>query len=157
MALGATMLITTGRWNTKQEISRYVYQKIKHEKRYGEGTWTMGHIQMEIFQQCYTNFCLLIVPAALVCNNTASKGEFRALEIIGILMWVGSYLFESIADHQKMQWIKNCPKEERRTAICNVGLWYYSRHPNYFGEWMVWNSLCVMSIPSTFDLDLPLA
>lgn len=102
MALGAIWLITSGRWSTKQEIGRYVYQKIKHEKRHGEGSWTMMHIQKEIFLQCYTNFCLLIVPIALVCNNTDSKGQFRILEVVGILMWICSYLFESVADSQKM-------------------------------------------------------
>ena len=116
----------------------------------------MMHIQKEIFLQCYTNFCLLIVPIALVCNNTESKGQFRILEVVGILMWVASYIFESVADNQKMQFIKNTKKEERRTAICNVGLWHYCRHPNYFGEWMVWNSLCVIAIPSIFDQQLPL-
>jgi steroid 5-alpha reductase family enzyme len=101
MALGATVLITTGRWSTKQEISRYVYQRIKHEEAHGEGSWTMMHIQKEIFLQCYTNFCLLIVPIALVCNNTASKGEFRIPEVVGILTWVAAYVWESVADKQK--------------------------------------------------------
>ena len=35
-----------------------------------------------------------------------------------------------------------------RGAVCDVGLWQYCRHPNYFGEWMVWNSLALASIPS---------
>ena len=36
----------------------------------------------------------------------------------------------------------------RRGAVCDVGLWQYCRHPNYFGEWMVWNSLALASLPS---------
>ena len=45
-------------------------------------------------------------------------------------------------------------KKGDRTAVCDNGLWYYSRHPNYFGEWMVWNSLIVFSVPSALNLGL---
>ena len=38
-------------------------------------------------------------------------------------------------------------KGEKR-KVCTVGLWQYSRHPNYFGEWMVWNALVLASVPS---------
>jgi len=36
----------------------------------------------------------------------------------------------------------------QKNQVCNVGLWRYSRHPNYFAEWMVWNGLIIASIPS---------
>ena len=35
-----------------------------------------------------------------------------------------------------------------KNKVCNVGLWKYTRHPNYFAEWMVWNGLIIASIPS---------
>ena len=47
-------------------------------------------------------------------------------------------------------------KAKERNVVCNVGLWKYSRHPNYFGEWMVWNSLIVMAIPSIQALKITL-
>jgi steroid 5-alpha reductase family enzyme len=43
-------------------------------------------------------------------------------------------------------------QETNNRALCNVGLWRYSRHPNYFFEWMVWNSLIIISLPSLFEL-----
>jgi steroid 5-alpha reductase family enzyme len=36
----------------------------------------------------------------------------------------------------------------QKNQVCNVGLWRYSRHPNYFAEWMVWNGVIIASIPS---------
>merc|ERR1712130_505523 len=39
-------------------------------------------------------------------------------------------------------------KDKVKDAVCEVGLWRYSRHPNYFCEWMVWCSLALSSLPS---------
>ena len=38
-----------------------------------------------------------------------------------------------------------------------MGLWRYCRHPNYFGEWMVWNSIILIALPSIFRLNLDIA
>ena len=43
-------------------------------------------------------------------------------------------------------------KESKQAQVCDVGLWKYSRHPNYFFEWMVWNGLIVAAIPSWLAL-----
>ena len=43
-------------------------------------------------------------------------------------------------------------KKGKYNQVCNVGLWKYSRHPNYFSEWMVWNGLIVLAIPSWLNL-----
>ena len=40
-----------------------------------------------------------------------------------------------------------------RNRVCNTGLWRFSRHPNYFAEWMVWNGLVIASIPSWLELN----
>merc|ERR1712227_515069 len=53
---------------------------------------------------------------------------------------------------QKRKFAVNCKKNGISKAVCNVGLWQYSRHPNYFGEWMVWNSLVITSLPSLLSL-----
>ena len=74
------------------------------------------------------------------------------LEICGWVLWLTSFAFEHTADRQKKQFIKDCIKNNIKNAVCDVGLWRYSRHPNYFGEWMVWNSLIITSIPSLLAL-----
>jgi len=101
--------------------------------------------------QAYANYGILMLPGALVCNNT---DPMTPLEIFGFALWVFSYLFESIADNQKLSFMIKKSKAKEKNAVCNVGLWRYSRHPNYFGEWMVWNSLVVICLPSLFSLKI---
>ena len=55
-----------------------------------------------------------------------------------------------IADIQKQKFLKKAFLEKRKKQVCDIGLWKYSRHPNYFAEWMVWNSLILSSLPSFF-------
>ena len=69
-------------------------------------------------------------------------------EIIGILIWLSAFIMESVADMQKLSFFKKMKKLGQKNQVCNVGLWKYSRHPNYFAEWMVWNGLIIASIPS---------
>ena len=59
---------------------------------------------------------------------------------------------ESIADLQKLAFLRDMKKKGESNRVCNVGLWRYRRHPNYFAEWMVWTALVVASIPSWLAL-----
>jgi steroid 5-alpha reductase family enzyme len=43
-------------------------------------------------------------------------------------------------------------QQGKKNQVCNVGLWRYSRHPNYFAEWLVWTALVVASVPSWLAL-----
>lgn len=43
-------------------------------------------------------------------------------------------------------------KEGKKGQLCDIGLWKYTRHPNYFGEWMVWNSLCIVAAQAIINL-----
>ena len=48
--------------------------------------------------------------------------------------------------------MRESKKSGRKDGVCNIGLWQYCRHPNYFGEWMVWNSLVVATLPSAMAM-----
>merc|ERR1712215_36718 len=80
------------------------------------------------------------------------RGPLTMLEICGWALWFLSLVFEHTADQQKLNFARECKEKKVRDAVCDVGLWRYSRHPNYFGEWMVWNSLVISSLPSLVAL-----
>ena len=60
--------------------------------------------------------------------------------IIGGGIFFVGFLGEIIADHQLYK------HKQSSTKICNIGLWKYSRHPNYFFEWLIWMGISVTFI-----------
>ncbi|XP_022725792.1 uncharacterized protein LOC111282098 isoform X2 [Durio zibethinus] len=66
-----------------------------------------------------------------VVNASDRDPSIQAEDIIGWIMWSVGTSVEVIADQQKLSF-KNSP--ENRGKWCNIGLWKYSRHPNYFGD-----------------------
>ncbi|KAK6127738.1 hypothetical protein DH2020_038514 [Rehmannia glutinosa] len=79
-----------------------------------------------------------------VVNASDRNPSLQAADIIGWIMWALGLLVETIADQQKLTF-KNSP--ESRGKWCDVGLWKYSRHPNYFGEILLWWGIFVAATP----------
>jgi len=144
MGIGSLILLKKGHLDT--ELSRYKYQR-KRWKKTGYTNIDIS-LQYEIMLQCFANITFLVIPAILQAFNPQ---EFLSpLEILGYLFWLVFFGMEHFADIQKQQFSKKAFLENRKKQVCNVGLWKYSRHPNYFAEWMVWNSLILSSLPSLF-------
>jgi len=123
----------------KTEFPRYNYRKMMLEK--SGKKHTDFHILVEMMAQGFANMTVLAIPGFLIAvNNT---GSISYLEIAGIFIWGMAYIFESIADSQKLLFIS-----KNSEGVCNIGLWKYSRHPNYFSEWLVWTSLVIAAVPS---------
>jgi steroid 5-alpha reductase family enzyme len=67
--------------------------------------------------------------------------------VCGLTIWLVSVAGESIADAQLSHFRKN---PQNRGKTCRVGLWRYSRHPNYFFEWLHWFTYVFLSIGAPF-------
>lgn len=86
---------------------------------------------------------VLTLPFVLVCGYADSQWHF--IELLGILVWAGGLCGEAIADNQ-LETFKAAPGN--RGKVCNTGLWKYSRHPNYFFEWVVWLGFFLFAFPT---------
>ena len=51
------------------------------------------------------------------------------------MLWIAAFFGESIADHQLTRFRSDPSNKDK---VCDTGLWKYSRHPNYFFEWLMW-------------------
>ena len=88
---------------------------------------------------------LLSVPILIASLNDAPA--LRVVEIAAVGLWLVAVLGESIADTQ-LRRFKARP--ENRGKVCAEGLWRYSRHPNYFFDWLVWCSFFLFALGSPY-------
>ena len=146
MGLGAIKLLISG--HLDKELPRYEFQKKRWSKA-GKINTALA-MQIEAIVQGVANAAFLAFPAFIIASNPSE--EISIFEIIGIVIWLASFIMESVADAQKLKFLRGMKKSGARNTVCNIGLWQYSRHPNYFAEWMVWNALVIASIPSWLQL-----
>ena len=97
----------------------------------------------EILVQCFANILFLSMPMRLAIGDHGTS--LTSIQITASISWIFFTWFESKADLQKLRFLKKCKKEGLNNKVCTVGLWKRCRHPNYFGQWMVWNSLMLFT------------
>jgi steroid 5-alpha reductase family enzyme len=86
---------------------------------------------------------VLSLPFLLASVNT--RPQISTIEYIGLLLWAGAIAGEAVADAQ-LNAFKADPLNRGKT--CRVGMWNYSRHPNYFFEWFIWVSWLIFAFGS---------
>ena len=146
MGLGALKMWRLG--FLKKEFPRYQYQRIGWKEE-GKNNTALA-LQIDAIAQGLANASFLAFPVFIIASN--GDQEFSVLEIVGLVIWILAFSMESIADFQKVRFLKEMKRAGKHRQVCNVGLWKYCRHPNYFAEWMVWNGLVIAAIPSWLSL-----
>lgn len=81
--------------------------------------------------------------AALTAMFSAHDRSLGAAFWVGVVMWVVGFGIEVVADRQKQAFRRS---EAKTLPFINTGLWAWSRHPNYFGEILLWVGIAVISI-----------
>jgi steroid 5-alpha reductase family enzyme len=84
------------------------------------------------------------LAAALAAITSETRRELGIFALVGFLVWLLGFGIEVIADRQKSQF-RAAP--ENANKFINVGLWSWSRHPNYFGEIVLWVGVTIIAIP----------
>jgi len=82
----------------------------------------------------------VIVLPEVILNSKQSDMDFNWRDYLGWCMFLVGFICEIISDHQKFTFRLN---PNNNCHWCDVGLWRYSRHPNYFGEILLWYGLFV--------------
>lgn len=130
----------------KEEFPRYQYHRLLWEKA-GFRSERLS-LQYEISVQATANMSYFALPCFVIATNP--RGGLNAVEIIAIAVWLAGYVVESVADLQKGRFLGGYLTSSR--DVCDVGLWRYSRHPNYFGQWVQWVAAVLLAVPSAIAL-----
>ena len=125
-------------WGMRLSIHIFYRNKGKGEDfRYKawRDTWKFfvlrSYFQIFIFQGIF----MLIVSSPVFFVNHYSDGSFQINDYIGIILFLTGFTFEALSDYQLFRFKKN---PDNKGKIITTGLWSISRHPNYFGEALLW-------------------
>lgn len=122
----------------KQEDFRYK----KWREEWGGWFYLRSYLQVYVLQGL---FMYLISLPVLIASY--SRAPFGYWVYLGILIWVIGFLFESVGDWQLGKFIRDSANKEK---IMKLGLWRYTRHPNYFGEVFLWWGIFITTLSSEF-------
>lgn len=101
-------------------------------------TWFFWFFQAQAFLAA-----LFALPALLAMSRPGP--DWRLSDGLGTAIWLAAVLGESLADWQLARF-RHAPQNRGRT--CRAGLWKYSRHPNYFFEWLHWWAYVAIAWPA---------
>ena len=128
-------LLITRLIKDKKEDSRYV--KIRADWKTSQNLKFFFFFQFQALLDVVLSWGFL-----LICLNPAK--EFSMVEYLGMMIWVTGFIGESLADQQLKTFKADLANKDK---TCQLGLWNYSRHPNYFFEWLMWVAYFVMALP----------
>ncbi len=87
----------------------------------------------------------LTLAAALGAVTSTTRPGLDAFALGGLIIWLAGFSIEAVADAQKSRFRAD---PANRGAFIRTGLWAWSRHPNYFGEIVLWTGIAIIAFPA---------
>ncbi len=149
---GCVLTILTIIWGARLSMRIFLKHRGKPEDmRYAQWReqWTQrshSYFLVRSFVQVFVvqGIVIFIVSLPVVLVNIYGVSGYEWAMYAGVALWVVGFCFESISDYQLDTYVS---QPEHKGTICTVGLWKYSRHPNYFGESLMWWGMAFAAIP----------
>ncbi|TGL61883.1 DUF1295 domain-containing protein [Leptospira ognonensis] len=127
------------------------------DKRYAGFRESYGD---KVHQKFFTNvfllqgvLALLLAGPAIATDSLIISFETEILylipPILGLVLFIIGIVGETISDKQLHTFIQN---KSNKGKVCDVGFWKYTRHPNYFFEWVIWLGIGIIPLRDTFSI-----
>lgn len=120
----------------KKEDFRY----LQWRQQWGKSFYLRSYLQVFLLQ----GIILLLIISPVMFAAINAPGQWTIFTGIGLCCWVVGFYFQAVADYQLSVFVK---KRKGKNEIMETGLWKFSRHPNYFGELMMWWGIFIIIIP----------
>lgn len=119
------------------------------EKRYTElsDSWKMSKSLGFFLNFQFQGVLILIISSSLYFAGSNQSPTPNVLDIFGMLLCCLGIIGESIADLQLYNFV-----QQHKGQVCDHGLWKFSRHPNYFFEWLVWCGFAILAFSTEYGL-----
>ncbi len=133
-------------------LGAFLYQRVMNEVEDGryrylrEYCGNYAQLVMFVFFQMQATWTILFALPFWAASRNDST-DLGLLDITGIVIWLIAMAGETISDKQLHRFRMN---SANKGMVCNVGLWRYSRHPNYFFEWLQWWAFVLIGYGSDY-------
>lgn len=136
-------------WGLRLAIHIFLRSKGRGEDfRYAQ--WRKEWGKKAVLNAFYRVFMLqgaimYVVALPIMIVFSSINGNLGVINLLGVLIFTAGFLFEAIADMQLYCFKRN---EVNKGKIMTSGLWKYTRHPNYFGEALLWWGIALFTYGS---------
>lgn len=134
----------------KPEDKRYVAMRAKIKPPY---------VLFKSFVKIFLIQALFMLLISIVLITNIMSGILTPIDPIsyaimgfGVFVWLVGFYFQAVGDQQLAAFIRD-PKHQGQ--LITTGLWRYTRHPNYFGEVMMWWGVAILGFANAFTILLP--
>lgn len=135
-------------WGSRLALHIYSRNKNKTEdfryrqwrEEWGSSFYWRSYLQVFLLQ----GFILLVIISPVMFTAVNAPASWNIFTVIGLCCWLVGFYFQSVADQQLAVFLK---QRKDKDEIMQTGLWKYSRHPNYFGELLMWWGIFIVAVP----------
>jgi steroid 5-alpha reductase family enzyme len=128
---------------SKGKTEDFRYKKWRDE--WGKYFVLRSFLQVYLLQ----GFFMWVISLPIIVVSTLKNQTTSPFILAGSIIWLVGFLFESIGDYQLMLFVK---RKQNKSDIMQTGLWKYTRHPNYFGEVLVWWGIFIIVVPLPYGI-----
>jgi len=106
----------------------------------GDRFWWVSLFKVFLLQALF----LWVISLVIQMGQTAlAPANLTWLDALGTVVWAGGFVFESVGDWQLAKFKAD---SKNKGKVMDRGLWAYTRHPNYFGEFLIWWGFFIVTL-----------
>jgi steroid 5-alpha reductase family enzyme len=140
-------------WGLRLSLHIYLRGRNKPEdfryrqwrEAWGKTFYWRSYLQVYLLQA----FFLFVISSPIMLSSVSSSIAWSWFTSIGIGVWLLGFFFQTVADYQLSVFVR---QRKDKSEIIQSGLWKYSRHPNYFGEILMWWGIFIIVLPLRYGV-----